>query len=54
MEEIDKIYLSKALKKTQEAIQDLRRVKESSVYLTHAKIALEKALRSIAAILAMN
>jgi len=45
MEEIDKVYLSRALSKMREAANDIRRIQHNDTNITHLKIFLEKAIK---------
>jgi len=54
MEEIDKIYLSRALKHLREAQNDIKRAKRDDPEITRVRIELERTVQHLALILAKS
>lgn len=52
MEEIDKIYLSRALKHLREGQADIKRAKREDPEITRVRLELERAVQHLALILA--
>jgi len=52
MEEIDKIYLSRSLKKLKDSHSDIKRAKRDDPEVTRVRLEIERAIQHLAQILA--